>query len=442
MGVEHVSKTSIKMRKYLRAVAERSLNISAAATRRSFAASGRQTRALVMAPAGTGSLGDEAMLRAILDRAQECNVSASLLEPFGDEHQPWDELNGVAARRMVINVDYPRGWRSWRPVPNILAGFDELLIVGADIIDGVYRASDAITRLHLARHADELGLKVTVAGFSISNRSHPEAISLFAALPDSVRCCLRDPISLERFKQLTGRVGDLVADLAFLLRPGDLQPDEPLFKWIGEQRQRGHLCVGLNLNSHALKSGREEDPSFDPVDVYVRVVEAMLAEWSELRLVIIPHDRRTIPGLGCDDFTLAEKAVGRLTPSLRERCSVMGRQCGSVYVKAIVGRLAVVITGRMHLAIAALGMGTPVAAVVYQGKFEGLFRHFGLEGCCIEPQELTSKKFLSLVQNQIRDENNSRGVIQEQLPRVMKLAESNLENWVCSRQSAFTEQRL
>ena len=37
-----------------------------------------------------------------------------------------------------------------------------------------------------------------------------------------------------------------------------------------------------------------------------------------------------------------------------------------------------VLTGRMHLAIAALGMGTPPLCVAYMDKFEGLFHLFDI----------------------------------------------------------------
>ena len=47
-------------------------------------------------------------------------------------------------------------------------------------------------------------------------------------------------------------------------------------------------------------------------------------------------------------------------------------------IKAVVQELDVVMTGRMHIAIATLGSQKPLGCLVYQGKFEGLFRHFKL----------------------------------------------------------------
>src|SRR5574344_391976 len=54
-------------------------------------------------------------------------------------------------------------------------------------------------------------------------------------------------------------------------------------------------------------------------------------------------------------------------------------------LKALCGHLDCLFTSRMHLAIAALGRGKPVAAFAYQGKFTGLFRHFDLPEDLILP---------------------------------------------------------
>jgi polysaccharide pyruvyl transferase WcaK-like protein len=56
-------------------------------------------------------------------------------------------------------------------------------------------------------------------------------------------------------------------------------------------------------------------------------------------------------------------------------------------VKSVVAELDLVVSGRMHLVIAALGAGVPAAGIPYQNKFEGLFRHFGLDDVIVTPAE-------------------------------------------------------
>jgi polysaccharide pyruvyl transferase WcaK-like protein len=80
----------------------------------------------------------------------------------------------------------------------------------------------------------------------------------------------------------------------------------------------------------------------------------------------------------------------------------------------------------MHLAIACLGQGTPVACVTYQGKFEGLFRHFELDGMTIEPEQAFQPeglvKFLMPLIEKRKDISKQ---VQLKLPQVQQLAQVN-----------------
>jgi polysaccharide pyruvyl transferase WcaK-like protein len=93
--------------------------------------------------------------------------------------------------------------------------------------------------------------------------------------------------------------------------------------------------------------------------------------------------------------------------------------------KAIAGAVDLVLTGRMHFAIAALGQGTPPVSVVYQGKFEGLMQHFGLEA---EPLLLAPDKVGSgdaALAAATANAERLRSKILAVLPRVEALSRSN-----------------
>ncbi len=48
-------------------------------------------------------------------------------------------------------------------------------------------------------------------------------------------------------------------------------------------------------------------------------------------------------------------------------------------LKGLMGEFDAVVSGRMHLSIASLGMGVPVFALDYNDKAAGLLAHFGLD---------------------------------------------------------------
>jgi len=81
----------------------------------------------------------------------------------------------------------------------------------------------------------------------------------------------------------------------------------------------------------------------------------------------------------------------------------------------------------MHLTIASLSEGTPVFAVAYQEKFEGLFRHFGLEKMVVTEADLMDPKATAaFLENGIRCLPRIREQIGRRLPVVKDLARLNL----------------
>ena len=79
------------------------------------------------------------------------------------------------------------------------------------------------------------------------------------------------------------------------------------------------------------------------------------------------------------DNEVLKSIAAALPDSLAGRCHVVaGQGLSPGSVRRLVRGLDFVIAGRMHLAIACLAEGVPVAGVTYQGKFEGLFGYFEL----------------------------------------------------------------
>ena len=98
-------------------------------------------------------------------------------------------------------------------------------------------------------------------------------------------------------------------------------------------------------------------------------------------------------------------------------------------LKALCGLLDGLISSRMHLAIAALGMRVPVMAATYQGKFEGLFQHFGLDGTfLLNPQEFLSDTLIDKFNLFINSLPELRQKISRKLPLVLELSNKNLQD--------------
>ena len=75
---------------------------------------------------------------------------------------------------------------------------------------------------------------------------------------------------------------------------------------------------------------------------------------------------------------MAEDCYNAFTATFPDRVEMLRPPLNAWELKHLAGMVDLVLTGRMHLAIAALGMGTPPLCVAYMDKFEGLFHLFNI----------------------------------------------------------------
>lgn len=154
----------------------------------------------------------------------------------------------------------------------------------------------------------------------------------------------------------------------------------------------------------------------------------VLTLYPNVFFVLLPHDYRT-KEFGEGDHQLAESIFNHLPKDVKERTVFSSEQLHASEIKLICKQLDLVISGRMHLAIASLGAGTPVGCISYQDKFEGLFRHFEFSEEAVTINSNTALSEIELVKfinEMIRNISNYKEHIAKELPRVIKLSNSNL----------------
>jgi polysaccharide pyruvyl transferase WcaK-like protein len=95
-------------------------------------------------------------------------------------------------------------------------------------------------------------------------------------------------------------------------------------------------------------------------------------------------------------------------------------------VRGLAAGAALVLTGRMHLAILALTQGTPVVVLRTRGKVEGLARMFGLEPYTLDPVPGVGGEVGGALAALLVD-TTLRARIGERLPSVRALAQRPFE---------------
>lgn len=373
---------------------------------------------LIFPPTGAGSLGDEAMVSALAGEAAAAGATPVTVFARGNPRD-WPQIPGVDE----LLPPMPGGLMGLARLIKLLRRHRHVFVVGADCIDGNYSLDNSLRLLGFARLAGILGAETTVVGSSYKPGAAPETARAIAALGPNVRMCARDPVSRQRMIDAASRDVLLVADAAFMLRPLDAPAElDDLVEWVTQARSGDGTLLGVNFNRQVIKGG---DPAAVELlfDANRAVLRERLDRDPDLSLLFLPHDYR-----GDDsDHHRAERLCESLRPDFPDRVEVTPARRLPGEVKALAGECDAVLTGRMHLAIAALGMSTPVVCVAYQGKFEGLYKHFELHGGLIKPEDATRPQKLGAVLDDVlaRTEQLAQR-IRERLPAIKELSRRNL----------------
>lgn len=351
-------------------------------SRASPAGRGADQKAYILPADAPGGVGDDAMVGGVIQGLREVQPSIApvVLAPsaFG-KGTPFAEGAEIAA-----TLDQ---WSTPSQELKKIPGAGRLIVLGADILDGHYSYVDAVKRIRMAGYAKESGLEARIVGFSLNDSPHPKVINEFNRLEGKVPLFLRDPISFRRAKSFFSGDIRLSADVAFMLPRSKTPYTDRVHAFADDCRAKGLRVVGLNMHELFAKSSGVE-----VVEKLNRAFASVVESHCDCGFVFIPHDFRSF----IDDRIPLRKIYSLLSQAAKERVFLVDNPIRAGEIKEICAVLDGVFTGRMHLAIAALGCGVPIFGIVYQGKFEGLLEHFQLDDRCVaDPVSVVDGEYLS-----------------------------------------------
>jgi polysaccharide pyruvyl transferase WcaK-like protein len=368
-------------------------------------------RTVVLASNGDANIGDVALLEALVS-ALDGPVLVIARDPAS--YPFLGDLDQVEVERtaMVWGSKTAR-MRSFVRFGRALRGARAFVVVGADNMDGGYGDHFAVTEWASAIIARRLGVPSRIAGFSWSAEPSRAAMrALRRAARAGVGLFPRDPVSAERLPEPARRSAVVTADLAFLLGEPVAEP-----RWLpglsAIREAGGTVCL---LNVSALIASRS-----DLAGEYRAIVDGLVADGHHV--VVVPH----VGGRGNDDRSAARDALGlgEGSPAVTFVSDLLAPR----QIKALANAAHLVVTGRMHLSVLAMSVGTPAVVFATQGKVEGLLEHFGLVDYALRPEPGMAARVLELA----RDEDGltrARAGIRTALPRVRRLAARNLDGLV------------
>ena len=376
-----------------------------------------------------GSRGDEAMIMAVIHKYRhkfpQIPISIVCAEGKGMSYIEQFPIEGVRP----IN-----SWTGSYPLERIYQSIlkvqpSDVVILGADCMDGFY--SPLLSLTLLALHdlcANTIGISSYLLGFSFNSKPNWMMIRAFRSLSNDTVVSIRDAISLERYQQKVGKPARLVADAAFMLQPEkSFHLYEEIAQWVSGQKTASRVVIGLNFHPMLRKYNGADDIKSDALKLAI-IIEEILLRHKNISFVFISHDDRS----KLTDNLMLSNMVNYLksqSDELIERVFYRQEVPRAHQLKALCGLLDGLISSRMHLAIAALGMGTPVMAATYQGKFEGLFKHFELDRTyLLEPNLFLSSRMIAVFENFIENLHTIKKQINTNLPQVLAYSNANLKD--------------
>ena len=378
-----------------------------------------------------GSRGDEAMIMGVIQYYRKINPSIPIYVVCHD-----DAGEHYIKRLNLANIHAVVSWNGLYPLNRVYSSViqvspTDVVILGADCMDGFY--SPDLSQNLLALHdlfSHTKGIKSRLLGFSFNEKPSWLMIRAFKTLSSDVSIRLRDSVSYNRYTQITGKPAQLLADAAFLLQPDSRFPlyDE-IKTWIDCRKSEGQIVVGFNFHPMLRKYNGVDDIKGDAL-ILAKNVEQILSVNSKVSFVFISHDDRSSLTDNLMLSTMYEYLYSKISSeSLNLKIFYSTLVPRASQLKAIVGLLDGLVSSRMHLAIAALGMNVPVMAATYQGKFEGLFKHFDLDNTfLLAPAKFISADMPQVFNHFITQLPQLRQQISNQLPNVINLSQQNLSD--------------
>ncbi|MCU1569979.1 MAG: hypothetical protein JWR33_720 [Naasia sp.] len=311
-----------------------------------------------------GSLGDQALVAGAEEELERGGHTWNLLAP--GPAAPWAAVTERPTYSETGRLAL--GGTVWRPRHLAEAAPGGIIMIGADSMDGAYGVRGVSVRISALNLAARAGGVASLVNFSMRETVPPGIARLIRSLDPRVRLVARDRLSASRLRKTApGREVDSAPDVAILLRPLVSQQVRDFLALVRRRNENQLPVAALVPNRHlaGLAGGRAGD------DVaYFRACARVLLDAGYF-VILLAHDVRPRPG---DPHLIA-----RVESSLADRNVLAVLPRSAPEAKAVLATTELVVSARMHAAVASLSSGVPTIGLDYLDKFCGQFEWYGME---------------------------------------------------------------
>lgn len=371
-----------------------------------------------------GSRGDEAMIVATIQFYTSLNPTLPIYIVSAD-----NAGNEYISSLPYTNIKPLKCWYGAYPLEKLYNTIlsvqpKDVCILGADCMDGFY--SPYISLMLLAIHdlfSQTQNVKSHLLAFSFNASPSWMMRYAFKKVNKQLAINLRDYVSHTRYEKMVGNAG-VLADAAFSLQYDEhFAGYDRMKEWCSKQRKECKKIVAFNLHP-MLRQYNYSEEIVDDAKKVTKNLAVMMHRYKSVAIVLLPHDARK----RISDNNMLSIVYDELKNEYADRLYYDAKVYHAAQLKGMCGLFDALISSRMHLAIAALGREVPVMAATYQGKFEGLFQHFGLsEEYLMAPLAFCTDEFQYVLDKFFDNHNELHNIIKEALPKVLTLSKKNFQ---------------
>lgn len=374
---------------------------------------------VLLASAGAGNIGDQAMVEAFVERvAGPVTVLTRNPGDFAVPPGAADRVSFIALEHLLFGSGAARraDLERFGALVQDAASFS---IIGADIMDGKYSPRASVRRSTLAEATAAAGIPTRILGFSWNGSPHRRARTALRRAADAGAIpLLRDPVSAERARNdgVDGVVD--TADLVFTARTAD---DGVVERVLGAGRAKAgdHATTGVHAASVALVNASAlVGRSLDQRAEYARIVAHLRSLGHTV--VLLPHVSRPSSDDVAACRAVAETAAGDPGVVFVDRLLTPSE------IRGLTSAASVVVTGRMHLAIMSIWAGVPAVTLATQGKVEGLMRLIDAPELCVVPGPQLADRVIAVI-DRLETPGGARSAVSAAGPLLRTLSERNTE---------------
>ena len=328
-------------------------------------------KVIVIPSDAVGSKGDEAMVRGVLNLFQGRKI-----ELYTQRNELW---KGWLIDR---NGEFEESYYELKDMADTIHEPVQMVIIGADIMDGLFGKEDTLTRINIAEKVIDEGGRVDVFSCSFRSNANLDILEKIVNVGNRIHFHLREQSSLHNFEAQTGLKADYFPDLAFLCEKHATERTEKICEVLKEWKDEGRDIVAVNFCEHSFKGFYRDANDVNRKKYVADAVDAILKAAPNAAIVLISHDTKRWPG-HYEDCWYSNVAKDYLSEVDSERkVLVLDEFLTEAELLEVMSYADVAVSGRMHLTIA--GIRNNVIPIGYMGmskdasffnveKFRGMY---------------------------------------------------------------------